>query len=148
MVGWVIPWPRPITALVGAAVLLTGVGCNGSDGDLTRFCVLATDDERNRGVLTIDEDDVDLAAARADVQDALALQRELRDTAPGEIRDQLDVLVDFLEDLSAAIDAALEQPATASGDQDPLAPLRPLADRADEVAAANADLGTFVADRC
>ena len=121
-----------------------GTGCGGDDdGDLATFCARAEAAGVEDRFTGLDPTDVDAAlpAFRA----ALDAERELADVAPPAARRDVEVLVDYLDDLVAGLEDAADQ--GAGGD------VRPdvyddLAPRADQVEAAGDRLELFVAASC
>ena len=129
---------------VGLCAVLAVTACNGDDsaeGDPEAFCAAAADAEEYETLFDgLDPNDVDQSTATFEA--ALEIERRLRDDAPGAIRADVDILVRFIEDLLAGLEA-----------EDPTSPERPaiyeeMRPRFDQVGAASARIERYVATNC
>lgn len=123
------------------AVAALTAACSDNGGDVATFCTAATDTARFEDVF--DElDPTDIDAAIATFEQARNAQIELRTDAPGEVRQDIDVQVNFLDELIEGLQAA--DPASDER-PDVYADLRP---RFDEVEAAGNRLERWVDANC
>lgn len=129
-----------IAGVVAMSALVLA-GC-GDDGDsATAFCTAATDVESFAAVFeSFDPDDHD--AALDAFREARSIEIELRRHAPDAVRADLDLLVQFLDDVVEGLEAA-----------DPDADERPaiydkVATRIDQIEAASDRVETYVDANC
>jgi hypothetical protein len=128
---------------IGAALVVAACGGGGGDdGDVARFCTLASDDARYAAVF--DGFDVTQPARAHDqIATALADLGEIAAAAPKELRDELDVLTKALRDINRAIDDIdPNDPASAK------AALAAVNARTDEIETAGGALATFRSTKC
>ena len=117
--------------------------CGGDDpGDLAAFCDAVADQERFATVFD-DLDPVDVDAARASFERAREEQQALRALAPGAARSDIDVLLDFVDDLLAGL-----EPDGPIDDQGRPRVYQSLQPRFDEVEAAGDRLRVYVESNC
>ncbi len=131
---------RAIIALVVVASAF--VACAGDGGDLDAFCAQARDTGQLDAVFdTYDPSDVEGTAAQFST--ALGAYESLRSDAPSEVRDDLDVLIDFTTDFRDSL--------LAGDPSDPGTTTQvglDLEERFAEVDAATNELEVFVANNC
>lgn len=134
-----------VVALAGAAA-----GCNTDDaGDLEAFCE-AVDLETVRPAFALDPVEVDVDAALAQFRAAAVSERRLRSLAPPEARDDLDVLIEFVDDLVAGLEAHQVSPPTTGDSGRVPAPVvfDELQPRFADVEAAGTRLSDYVTTHC
>jgi dihydrodipicolinate reductase len=131
---------RAVVSLVVLAAAL--VACAGDGGDLDAFCAQARDTGQLDEVFdTYDPSDVEGTAAQFAA--ALEAYESLRSDAPAEVRDDLDVLIDFTTEFrDSLLDGDPSDPGTTT--QVGL----DLEERFAEVEAATNELEVFVANNC
>lgn len=127
-------------AIVGAGAMLVACSDDGGGDDLAAFCATSAD----TGALaqrfaTLDPRDVPTALAT--FTDALDAERRLADLAPEAIAADVEVLVEFLEDLVAGLDATDPEAPTPAIYED-------LAPRSEAVTAASGRIEGFVEANC
>jgi len=132
---------RRLAALLVALPLLGGCGDDGS-GDLEAFCAAAADRERFEAVFD-DLDPTDVDAARATFEQARAEQEALRDLAPDAAREDVEVVLAFVEDLIDGL-----EPGGGRDERGRPSVYQSLRPRFDEVEAAGERLQTYVETSC
>lgn len=132
---------RRLAGLVAAGSLALSA-CGGDDGgDVAAFCAAATDGDRFQAVFD-DLDPTDVEGAILTFEDARRALVDLRTNAPSEVRQDIDLQVSFLDELTEGLQAA-----------DPTSDERPevyrdLRPRFDEVEAAGVRLTRWVDANC
>jgi hypothetical protein len=111
-------------------------------GGVAEFCPLVTDQSRFDSVFD-DFDVTDSQRALQQLGQAHDELSELRDAAPGEIKDDLSVLIDLIERLQKAVEEV--DPAKPETARDAVRAIEGDFDRVEE---ANAELETFRQTRC
>jgi hypothetical protein len=136
--------PRPVTALLVAALALVGSSCRDDDGagDLAAFCEAAADTKRFEAVFD-DLDPTNVDAARETFRTARDAQEALRDLAPDAARGDIDVVIAFVDDLIAGLHPGRD--VDEHGRPSVYQSLRP---RFDEVEAAGDRLRVYVESNC
>jgi len=128
------------------ATLLVAVGLAGCSedepGDLAAFCAAVEDQDRFEAVFD-DLDPTDVAAARATFEEARVEQRELRDLAPAAAREDIDVVLAFVDDLIEGL-----SPRGEVDDQGRPSVYQSLRPRFEEVEAAGDRLRAYVESSC
>ena len=137
-----------LSAALALCVALSA--CRGeNDGDPAAFCAAAADQSAFDAVFAeLDPTDVPKATEAFDA--ALAEERRLRDDAPAAVRSDIDVLIQFLEDL---VDGLATEATTTTGAGIGGAEARPpiydeLRPRFDQVEAATDRIALYVSTNC
>lgn len=93
-------------ALVSAAIACAALATSCRDDSPSReaFCAAAKEARSDTSVFA-DFDPENADAAIIDLEAALAVQRSLREKAPKAVRSDLDVIIDFVDDLIAGLSA-------------------------------------------
>ena len=137
---------RRVPAVAVAALLaLTpfAAACSdGAGGDLAAFCDAASDHERFETVFD-DLDPTDVEGALATFRDARDAQEALRDLAPEAARNDIEVVIAFVDDLIAGL-----RPGRDIDDQGRPGVYQSLRPRFDEVEAAGERLRVYVEANC
>lgn len=123
-------------------VAVGGAACSDDGSDQAAFCARSLDTSNFADTFADDFDATDVPAALAAFQTARDELQALRDLAPEAVRADIDVLLDYLDQLIAGLEAA-----------DPESDKRPavydeLRGRADEVEAASGRIEQYVAANC
>lgn len=138
-----MPTARALAGAVAALVLL-GAACSDDDdpGNLAAFCAAAEDQQRFEAMFDeLDPTDVD--EARAAFERARAEQRALRDLAPQAARNDIDVVIGFVDDLIAGL-----EPGGRIDEQGRPSVYQSLRPRFDEVESAGDRLRVYVETNC
>lgn len=137
---------RRVPAAAIAALLalppLAAACSDGSGGDLAAFCDAADDQQRFETVFD-DLDPTDVEGALARFRDARAAQQALRDLAPDAARNDIDVVIAFVDDLIAGL-----RPGRDIDDHGRPGVYQSLRPRFDEVEAAGERLRVYVEANC
>jgi hypothetical protein len=138
--------PLPALAAVAGALALVvlGAACSDDDdpGNLAAFCAAAEDQQRFEAMF--DElDPTNLDEARVAFERARAEQQALRDLAPQAARNDIDVVIGFVDDLIAGL-----EPGGRIDDQGRPSVYQSLRPRFDEVEAAGDRLRVYVESNC
>lgn len=128
-------------SVVAVCIAVSLVACRDGGGDQDAFCAAATDTASFEAIFEGFEPD-DVPAAREAFRQARDAEIELRRDAPEEIRSDIDLLVQFLDDLVEGLE-----------DVDPQATGRPavydeMRTRFDQVEAASKRIEDYVAANC
>jgi hypothetical protein len=123
-------------------VTLLAPACGDDNSDVAAFCQRARDQARFDAVFdgfTV----TDRADAHARIATAIDELEQLRDLAPGDLRDELGLLLDVLEEVDGAVDEL--DPSDPDSVERALAPIN---ERSADIDEANARLETFRQTRC
>lgn len=131
---------RRTLGALAAASLLALPGCGDGDDDLTAFCDQQAALEEATSSLSTDLLG-DPAAAQESLEAAGTQIDELAASAPGEIKDDVELIADVFEDLTQQISDA-ESP------QDVAALLEGLQTNATEIEEAGTNIDAFIAENC
>lgn len=135
--------PGPAVAAVLAITTLVGAcGDDGGGGDLAAFCDAAADQQRFETVFD-DLDPTDVEGALATFREAREAQQALRELAPAAARNDIDVVIAFVDDLIAGL-----QPGRDIDGQGRPSVYQSLRPRFDEVEAAGDRLRVYVDTNC
>jgi len=128
-----------VAALLGVAAL---VACTSGSGSTKELCE-ALDDGDGFATAFQEFDPTDAATALGQVRSARVKLGDLKDAAPDEVRDDLQVEIDYLQALIDALEALDDADAT-----EVALTIQSVADAHPDVAAAATTLQKFATERC
>ena len=131
---------RPVAALLSVAAL---VACSSDSGSTKELCQALNDGPGFSNVFQ-GFDPTNATAALEQLRTARVGLGDLKDAAPGEVRDDLQVEIDYVQALIVALEP-LERDADAT---EVALTIQSVADTHPDVAAAARTLQTFATERC